>query len=60
MMPSQPAPDDARFELHLPQDLKKAAKRAASDQGESLSAVIRRALEAYVRSANARERKVAR
>jgi predicted HicB family RNase H-like nuclease len=51
LMPNQPAADDARFELHLPQDLKDAAKRAASDRGESLSAVIRRALEAYVRSA---------
>lgn len=48
-MPNQPKQNTARIEIYIPDELKAAAKARAVERGESVSAVVRRALEEYVR-----------
>ncbi len=47
-VPNQPRPDNPTRQVRVEDGLWRAAREAAKAQGETVSAVIRRALEAYV------------
>lgn len=48
-MPNTPRPDNTAHTVRVPDDLWAAALERAAERGESVSAVVRRALRRYVR-----------
>lgn len=49
-MPNQPKPGTSRHEISaIPDDLWQRAQAVAAERGESISAIVRRALAEYVR-----------
>lgn len=48
-MPNAPRPDNVAHTVRVPDDLWSAAKTRAAERGETVSEVVRRALQRYVR-----------
>ena len=48
-VPNKPAPGQVHITIYLPDKLRDKVKTKAAAEGESVSAVVRRALEEYIK-----------